>query len=120
MTDTNILKGRLLRMEAALADPEVRVSEDVLKTILHVDFAEIGKSGTVYSRDDIIAALLVETQMPPYDIENFSVASLSETIAIATYTIPATKGRSASIRSSVWVMEDGIWLLRFHQGTPTE
>ncbi|MBL4788426.1 MAG: DUF4440 domain-containing protein, partial [Kordiimonadaceae bacterium] len=110
---------RILRMETALADPEVRASEAVLKTILHDDFTEIGKSGKVYSRGNIIAALIAETPLPPYDIENFTVTSLSESTALATYTIPAAKGRTASIRSSVWLMEEGIWLLRFHQGTPT-
>lgn len=105
----------------ALADPEVRQAPDVLETILHPDFMEIGASGRVFDRAEIIALLEEETDFAPYTVDDFQVTALSTDAALVTYRIPPRTADSGekpgSMRSSIWVRTTGTWQLRFHQGT---
>jgi len=114
---------QIYRMEQALADPEVRKSATAMGALLHTDFMEIGASGKIFSRNSIIALLAEETAFSEYVIEDFAVTELDDNKILATYHIPARRTndthKPGSMRSSLWVMEDGSWLLRFHQGTHT-
>jgi len=48
---------------------EYRTSKEKMNEILHCDFIEFGKSGKVYSKDDILNAI-------PLDILNFEIQDL--------------------------------------------
>jgi len=114
---------QIYRMEQAFADPEVRKSATAMGALLHADFMEIGASSKVFSRNSIIALLAEETDFFEYTIEDFAITNLGDDKILATYRIPARRTndthKPGSIRSSLWVMEGGNWLLRFHQGTST-
>jgi hypothetical protein len=118
----NDLKTHLLTLEGALQTSEVRGSEARLKELLAQDFREFGRSGGRYCLSDILADLLGETATPKTTIEDFRVALLSESIALATYRgvrLAEDGGGLATNRSSIWRLEpDGSWRMVFHQGTP--
>jgi hypothetical protein len=108
-------------LEDALLSPAVRGSRDRLSALLADDFLEFGESGTAYTKDEILAHL-PQTRPATYTVRDFAVEALSRDVALATYRIeargPAGNVRH-SVRSSIWLRCDGVWRLRFHQGTTT-
>ena len=90
-----------------------------MEQILAEDYIEFGRSGRVYTREDIVAAprqpLDAVLSLADYDVRLFA-----EDVALATYNSEVTydgvleKGR----RSSVWSRASTGWVIRFHQGTP--
>ncbi len=48
-------------------------------------------------------------------IEGFAVEELAPGVILATYD---TGGARPARRTSIWVLDDGRWRIRFHQGTP--
>lgn len=116
------LTDQIKRMEDALASSEVRGSEMAIKSILHPEFREIGKSGRMFDLSEILSDIQVPNATSSYEIVDFQVESLSDGIVLATYVIPSSTldgtNPMSSRRSSIWQKEGGVWLLRFHQGTP--
>lgn len=123
MTTTNFLTDQIRQLEKALATHDVRTSGVALCDILHPEFEEFGKSGRRLDRTQIIDDLTTNTNSTAYSISDFSVECLAENVALATYRIPprTIDGVSypGSLRSSLWVNNNGTWQLRFHQGTAT-
>lgn len=132
------LFDNLVRLEQSLHQPEIRKSEGRLEPLLHPSFLEFGRSGTRYSKTDIIEALLSEglsegdSTQPESTIwsQNFELEMLSPTIALLTYksalmTQDAQLSRH-TLRTSIWEQnkskEDtsSAWQIRFHQGTATK
>jgi ribonuclease HI len=97
--------------ERHLLDPAVRADAAALEMLLHRDFQEVGRSGRVWSRSEIIEALVADPQVTgePEDLE---VDELAYGNALVTYTLAGIR------RSSIWIRESGRWQIRFHQATP--
>jgi hypothetical protein len=115
MKIAEILRG----LEEKLFSNAVRKDSDTLSTMLAEEFREFGSSGRAYSRPEIIASL---QSGPPVNIsmEDFAVEMLTEGIALATYkSVRDVPGSPAieSLRSSIWILRDNRWQMRFHQGT---
>ena len=74
---------------------------------------EIGASGTVYNKEQIITSLLNEI---PGEISatGFEYRKLCNELAQLVYRSTGTR---FAIRSSIWKLEDGEWRIVFHQGT---
>lgn len=105
----------LYECETALTDPEVRSSRERVEALLHADFTETGSGGEVYDRATIIE--MMTTGAPgEVVIRDFAATHLSSEIALVTYRSIGTSGQEAR-RTSIWVLEDGRWQLRHHQGT---
>jgi len=109
-------------LEERLLQPEVRRSPDEAGKLLAADFIEFGSSGAVYSRQQILDGLLKESPMA-LSATDFSVRVLSDSVVLVTYRgmsrDPASGREWHSLRSSIWKLVDGRWLMTFHQGTPT-
>jgi hypothetical protein len=118
-----------------LAEQELRLlstdsSEAIRAAILAEDFLEFGSSGRVYDKPAILA-LLRQRGPIEFSIENFRAAELAPGVALATYEFIVRPQRRdtgnpdggmgaarRSWRSSIFVERGGVWLMRFHQGTP--
>lgn len=114
------LLSQLLPLEHAHLTPGVRSSRAALEALLHESFTEIGASGRVYTRADIIPLLLAEQTHPPRTISDFHARSITDTVALTTYTLTRTDPDGSehhSRRSSLWLLERTTWRLTFHQGT---
>ncbi len=116
------LPQTLLPLEHAHLTPGVRSSRAALESLLHESFTEIGASGRLYTRDDIIPLLLAEQTHPPRTISDFHTRPITNTVALTTYTLTRTDGgadgtQHHSRRSSLWLLENNTWRLTFHQGT---
>lgn len=112
----------LTRLETELHKAETRQSRKRMETLLHPDFVEFGRSGTRYSRVDVVEEFGPGSALPAIHSEDFRLVRLAEGIALLTYVSAHLdadgNARRRTLRSSVWVLTDSGWRLRFHQGTP--
>ena len=111
----------LLALELALARRDEAAIPGGYEAVLAPDFLEIGSSGRLWTRAEILAALHAEPPNASISIEAFEIADLGPDLILASYDSlgitsdgEARQGR----RSSIWVRQDDHWQLRFHQGTP--
>jgi hypothetical protein len=115
------LVAHLRRLEEDLLRPEIRGSQAELEARLAPEFAEFGRSGRVYDRAALIAALADE-EPAIVVISAFTARLLAPEVALVTYHSRGTgrDGRPAlALRSSIWRRDDERWLLVFHHATPT-
>lgn len=106
---------QLRRLELKLLDPEVRSDRDQLISLISDDFLEVGSAGMTYDKWKLIDMLVHEVDQMPVTVRGMSVELLSDDVGLVTYK---SLGHSGQVRrSSVWVRKDGVWRIRFHQGT---
>ncbi|WP_063290458.1 MULTISPECIES: DUF4440 domain-containing protein [unclassified Pseudovibrio] len=104
----------LLTLENQLLDPVVRRTRKKLEQLLHVDFAEIGASGRMYDRRQILDELPAEAHdYPTRTIEGFHIRELSEGLVQVFYDIAENGTR----RTSIWMFAGHQWRMIYHQGT---
>lgn len=112
--------AELLLCELSLLAPSVRRDRKRVSALLSKDFFEVGASGRVWTRDEILELLATETFQAPV-MENFVCRKIEAGVMLVTYRTmrihPETGERLLSLRSSIWCRQARGWLLRFHQGT---
>jgi hypothetical protein len=112
-------KQLLQRLEEELWLEETRFDIPYMERLFAEDFFEVGRSGRIYRREDILSVPRqpIDAVIP---LPDFDARLLTEDIAQVTYNSKVTydgvveKGR----RSSIWFWTSSGWVLRFHQGTP--
>jgi hypothetical protein len=108
-------------LEQSLLSPSVRRDRDRVAGMLAEDFVEFGISGKTWTRKQVLEMLGTEEFAAP-NIEDLKCRYISEGVVLVTYRTVRTNaetGKSfATLRSSLWSMQSGMWQLRFHQGTP--
>lgn len=103
--------------EITLLAPEVRNDPVRLHSWLADDFREIGQSGRLWEKSDIIAALVLSEQPPASAVVSERDERLiSPDTVLLTYRLAF--GDRSSRRSSLWRLEGGTMRCFFHQGTP--
>ena len=110
------LVGGAVAAERALLHPAVRSSRDQVEEFLHADFTEIGASGRLWSRAEMIE--LLQDDDPdgePIADSEMNATLLPPDLVLLTY-VSDHSGRRAR-RSSIWRRTDGQWRVLFHQGT---
>jgi len=114
------IEGHLRQLEEALLKPETRYDAATLCSLLTEDFCEFGSSGRIFNRQQIIETIQSE-RLVHYSIADFHVRLLAQNVALVTYKATGRKESEShdtiSLRSSLWVMREGRWLMLFHQGT---
>lgn len=113
--DADALIADAWAAEERLLDPGVRANAEQLGTLFADDFTEIGQSGRLWSRQDMIAALVAEPPSPhTYAIEDRESLLVGEETILLTYLL-SFDGRW-SRRASVWRCDPRPRCV-FHQGT---
>jgi hypothetical protein len=114
----------LRSLEVKLLQPQVRSDRAKMERLIHPDFLEIGRSGAIYTRADVLNEF---AQNPPsYTVwsQDFAVTRITPKLAILFYRSahidPAGSLERHTIRSSIWQSTEQGWRVRFHQGTPCE
>lgn len=108
---------RLLHeLESSILNPETLEDLEKVKTLFHPDYLELGSSGLVYNRLDVLGMLEVSDNESGVMIRDFEVHKIINNAVLATYRSIGVSGKEAR-RSSVWVKSGGSWQIRFHQGT---
>ncbi|GAB4100601.1 ribonuclease HI family protein [Sinomonas halotolerans] len=104
----------VLALEQELLDPAVRGDFGQLAYLLHPEYQEIGASGRLWGRGEVIAALVDEPVLHA-EFQVLDTARLGDDLIQIVYRTVASD-RSA-LRSSLWQRTEGRWRLRFHQAT---
>lgn len=107
-------------LESRLIDAEVRQSRPELEALLASGFREIGTSGRLTTRAQVLASLAAPGQVA-FEIENLECLPLGDHAALVTYRATArrtdTGQTSRSARATVWTLTDAGWQAVFHQGS---
>lgn len=111
----------ILSLEKALIKPEVRKSALEIKKILSKDFVEFSSLGSEYHYKfgDVFQGEEEEKGLN-WEILDFKVRVLSKDCLLATYKVikhDELEKKKYSLRSSIWIKEEGRWKMTFHQGT---
>lgn len=121
-SDTSLLE-RLQALEVELHKPAARSSLSRLDALLHDDFREHGRSGSVYSKADILARLPAVAEHAVVVADQFELHPIRESAALLTYRSAHQLADGTlerfTLRVSVWERAKHGWQMRFHQGTPT-
>src|SRR5579871_3288463 len=116
------IAAQLLASEQTLLDPVVRRDRSRVARLLAEDFVEIGASGKLWSREEILTLLETEDYTPPA-LEDFACRLIAPGVALTTYQTLRTDAQTGThqitLRSSIWVLDtdEDHWRVRFHQGT---
>jgi len=98
-----------------MLDPDVRSDPGRVRDLLHDDFLEFGSTGRVYNKK-VLLDMLKHERPSTVVIRDFAVRQLAPDTALVTYRTVGQSGQEAR-RSSVWIRQDGVWRMAFHQGT---
>lgn len=102
--------------EEALLRPGTRRDRDALQALLAPGFREIGQSGRLWARAEIIDALVASEDFDADQVMSERHAErLAPGLVLLTYRLEFA--RRISRRSSLWRVHDGAASLVFHQGT---
>lgn len=120
--DSLTLLEELRTLETELHKDETRHDQQRMKTLLHPDFIEFGRSGTRYTRADILKEFAQGDVLPLIQSHNFELVVLGDDVVLLTYVSAHVNAGGNShrqtLRSSIWVRTQAGWQMRFHQGTP--
>lgn len=108
---------RAWELEEQLLQPEVRADASQLETLLAPGFREIGGSGRMWSRPEMIESLTQDPSLPAsLDISEQQAVEIDSGLVLLTYRMRSDQGESR--RSSLWQLTAYGSSLLFHQGTP--
>jgi hypothetical protein len=115
------VRAELVRLEEAMWSTGTRFDSAFQQARFAPDFTEIGRSGRLYSREQIVS-------IPPREIRavlplpDLAVRLLDRDTALVTYASRVKNGETTehARRSSIWSRTGAGWVMRFHQGTPFE
>lgn len=111
---TDDLRETLHRLEAALASSDPAGIDGGLPALLADDFLEYGASGRTWDAVTMRETLAGASPVGPADLLDFAVTELAPGVVLATYRLGPPR---PSNRATIWVLRDGRWQVRFHQGT---
>jgi ribonuclease HI len=118
VTDRDIL----YTLELALAQRRPDAIPGGYEAIIDDAFLEVGSSGRIWTRADILEMLVAAPPTERISIERFEVAELGGGVVLVLYDTaaqdPATGQMLRRHRSSIWIRDGDRYRLRFHQGTP--
>ena len=119
--DENKILDELKSREPIFHHPEKfgKTKEDISKQICD-EFWEVGASGNVYTKQDVIETLLERYNDPDYqdiwEAKDFELTKIAPDNYLVTYSLIQDKTR-ATRRSTLWRKVGGNWKILYHQGT---
>jgi ribonuclease HI len=109
LSDEDVVVG----LERSLLSDEVRVDPAAVAALLHPDWSEIGRSGRLWTREEMLA--VIGPLESPVTLDLVVVSRVTADTILLVWR--AVTDRRSTLRSSWWVRERGHWRQRFHQGT---
>lgn len=111
----------LFPLERSLWNEVSRFDRGAMNALFAPDFFEIGRSGRIYARDDLLFDPSDATPIPA-KLHDMRALSLGDALCQILYRseLNYPTGTEWAWRSSLWDRATGSWQLRFHQGTPTQ
>ncbi|NDB83711.1 MAG: DUF4440 domain-containing protein [Alphaproteobacteria bacterium] len=96
-----------------------KTKEDIANQMCD-EFWEVGASGNVYTKQDVIETLLERYNDPSYqdiwEAKDFALTKIAPDNYLLTYILIQDKTR-VTRRSTLWRRINGDWKILYHQGT---
>ncbi len=110
----------VIAQERALLSAEVCCSAETVEELLDPEFREVGASGRVWTRAEMLSALAADSpgEEAPVQAMEMHGQLLTPSLVLLSY-VSERAGRRAH-RSSLWRHSNGRWRLLYHQGTLTD
>ena len=100
------------KVSARLLDAADEETASALAALLHPQWQEIGQSGRLWSREEMLA----ETGPGGHvGLDVVDVQRVSDDVVLLVWR--SLRDDSTALRSSLWQRVSGRWVQRFHQGT---
>jgi aminoglycoside 3-N-acetyltransferase len=103
--------------ELELLDPVCRADPGRVAALLADDFVEIGKSGRVWSRDDVVAALAAQPGIDDVAVGPMGGQRIAAGLVVVRYTTHHHGGPATVHRTGWWRQTPNGWQCWFHQAT---
>lgn len=110
----------LFDLERQIHAAELRTDAQGVSALLDDDFFEFGNSGTVWTREQILADLPQASENMRIESFDYRATPLGADSVLVTYVSRRTVGPAAPVdflRSSIWRKGPLGWRMVFHQGT---
>lgn len=106
--------------EIALLTNGTHHDRDEVDRLLHAEFAEIGRSGRRWTRDQVVTALAAAQGREVPKTDEWLFNEIAPGLVLVTYRLDTEA--TSSRHSSLWDTTTGAPAIRFHQGTviPTD
>jgi hypothetical protein len=120
-TVENMILEELSSREPIFHHPEKfgKTKEDIEKQICD-EFWEVGASGNVYTKQNVIETLLERYNDPNYEdiweTKDFALTKIAPDNYLVTYVLIQDATR-VTRRSTLWRRVNGDWKILYHQGT---
>jgi hypothetical protein len=117
------LEEQLIAKEIDIVAAQKRRDFSAVEGLLAEDFHEIGSSGKLFSKSEVLKAIQ-EVQIIDYSFEHFELLPIDDGYVILTYIASVRRSHrgqehcNRAYRSSTWMKRNGSWLAVFHQATP--
>lgn len=103
----------VVALERSLLADSVRSDRASVAALLHPDWREIGRSGRLWTREEMLAEI---GPIPPVELEVVETVRIAPDQVLLIWRAHAAAG--ITLRSSLWSRQGGGWRQVFHQGTP--
>ncbi|GAB3624574.1 ribonuclease HI family protein [Mariniluteicoccus endophyticus] len=103
----------VISLEKSLLTDEVRSDRGEVAALLHDDWYEIGASGRLWTRAEMLAEIGPLAQPVECDVIRCTPLGADEMLLLWR----SVSGDDSALRTSLWVRVSGNWRQRFHQGT---
>ena len=103
-------------LELALARRDAHALPGGYEAVLDDGFVEVGQSGRVWTRDQMLMALAASPADPAVELMEFTVDELAPNVWLARFDTAGDGVRHH--RSSIWISSGNGFRIRYHQGTP--
>jgi uncharacterized protein YciI len=119
--DPNKILDELKIREPIFHHPEKfgKTKEDIENQMCD-EFWEVGASGNVYTKQDVIETLLERYNNPNYqdiwEAKDFALTTIAQDNYLLTYILIQDRTR-VTRRSTLWRKVSGDWKILYHQGT---
>jgi hypothetical protein len=120
--DIEEIKQQLAHNEVAIVEAQKRRNVGSVERFLAEDFHEIGSSGRLLSRAEVLDGM-PEVEILEASFEQFEAFSPVPGVVILTYVTTlrrraqGVESSSRAYRSSLWVEQNGGWRVAFHQAS---
>ena len=108
----------VMGLELELLAPDVRADAHRLDQLLHEDFVEVGASGRLWQRRELIEDLLATPLVDAITVSELAARPIAGDVILVTYR--TSTPQRVVLRGSLWRRGRRGWQLVFHQGTPVE
>ncbi|TWS17658.1 nuclear transport factor 2 family protein [Tsukamurella asaccharolytica] len=109
------MRTLIRELELDLMSAPTRADAAKLRTLLHPEFVEIGRSGRRWTREPIIESLLAHPREQAPTVDEWEFTHIADDLLLVTYR--TDDGERVSRHSSLWDTAGTTPVMRFHQGT---